>query len=79
MGIADAFGVGLVTFGESIKKLQDIIGCYLVDLKITELQTKLINDRLVGSTPFFGMGPVVIRSGLWPLLRLSWRPPLVEV
>jgi hypothetical protein len=26
MGIADAFGVGLVTFGESIQKPQDIVG-----------------------------------------------------
>ena len=26
VGIADTFGVGLVTFGESIQKPQDIVG-----------------------------------------------------
>jgi hypothetical protein len=78
VGISDAFGVGIVTFGESIQKPQDIIGCYLVDLKITEFKTEVINDRLIGSNRvFFWNGPCGNRSRLWPLLRLSWLPPLV--
>ena len=61
VGIADSLGVGLVAFGESIQKPQDIIGCYLVDLEITEYQAELINDRLIGSNRvFLGMGLVVI-------------------
>jgi hypothetical protein len=61
VGIADSLGVGLVAFGESIQKPQLIIGCYLVDLEITEYQAELINDRLIGSNRvFLGMGLVVI-------------------
>ena len=53
VGIADAFGVRLVAFGESIQKSQDIVGRYLIDLVITEFQTELINDRFVGSNRIF--------------------------
>ena len=53
VGIADTFGVGLVTFGESIQKPQDIVGWHLVNLVITEFQTELINDRLIGSNRIF--------------------------
>ena len=55
VGIADAFGVGLVALGESILKPQDIVRCYLVDLVVTEFQTELINDRLVGSNRVFSL------------------------
>ena len=80
VGISDTLGVGLVALGESIQKPQDIIRCYLIDFEITEFQTKLINDRLVGSNRiFFWNAPCGNRSRLWLLLRLSWLPPLVKV
>jgi hypothetical protein len=80
MGIADTLGVRFVAFGESIQKPQDIIGCYLIYLEITEFQTKLINNRLVGSNRiFFWNGLCGNRSRLLPPLRLSWLPPLVKV
>ncbi len=68
MRIADAIGVGLVALSETIQEPQDIIGCHLVDLEITEFQTKLINDRLVGSDRiFFWNGLCGNRSRLSPL------------
>ncbi len=80
VGIADALGVRLVTFSESIQKSQDIVGCYLVYLVITEFQTELINDRLVGPNRiFFWNGLCGNRSRLLLPLRLSWLPPLVGV
>jgi hypothetical protein len=58
VGIADTLVVGLVAFGESNQESQDIVGCYLIDFKLAEFQTELINDRLEGSNRvFFGMGP----------------------
>ena len=53
VGIADALGVRLVALGESIQKSQDIIGCYLVYLEITEFQTEPVNDWLVGPNRIF--------------------------
>ncbi len=78
VGIADALGVGLVAFGDSVQKPLDTIGCYLIDLVTSEFQTKPINDRLVGSNRIFWNGPGGNRSRFWPLLKLSWLPPLVK-
>ena len=78
VGIADAFGVGLVALGESIQESQDIIGCYLIDFMVTEFLAEPIDDRLVGPDRiFFWNGPCGNRSRWLPLLRLSWLPPLV--
>jgi len=53
VGIADAFGVGLVALGESIQESQDIIGCYLIDFMVTEFLAEPIDDRLVGPDRIF--------------------------
>ena len=47
VGITDAFGVRLIALGESIQEPQNIIGCDLIDLLVTEFQAEPINDRLV--------------------------------
>jgi len=79
VGIADAFGVGLVALGESIQESQDIIGCYLIDFMVTEFLAEPIDDRLVGPDRiFFWNGPCGNRSRWLPPLRLSWLPPLVR-
>ena len=79
VGVTDAFGVGPVALGESIKKPQDIIGCHLVDFVITEFLAEPIDDRLVGPDRiFFWNGPGGNPSRWLPPLRLSWLPPLVR-
>ena len=77
--ITDAFGIRLVALGESIQESQDIVGCDLSDLMVTEFQAEPIDDRLVGPDRiFFWNGPGDNRSRLLPPLRLSWLPPLVR-
>ena len=79
VGIADAFGVGLVALGESIQESQDILGCDLSDLMVTEFLAEPINDRLVGPDRiFFWNGSYGNRSRWLLLLRLSWLPPVVR-